>query len=131
MKRNSPDGFAPNLIYEYLQELTNAAGSSLVNKEAESEVKVHFLPDASVTPGKFKRKKLGINSYLAHPDTIRSLRPDIFVVGLDGLEDFSKEIVCDTCAFQFDLQFFFHCPVCLTQSAERTDGPRPRLKPTI
>ncbi len=110
MKRDPLD---PNLIQQQLKILKNAAGLPLVSEMASEEIKVQILPDNHITPGKFKAHPSIPNTWFAHPQTIKAIRPDVFVLGENGLEDFETICQCKNCQQSFDLQFFKLCPFCL------------------
>ncbi|MBI2520306.1 MAG: hypothetical protein HYV97_07805 [Bdellovibrio sp.] len=107
------DPHNPNAIYEQLKTLTNAAGLPLVGSSASQEIKVRILPKNNVTPGKFKAHPTCPDTWFAHPQTILALRPDVFVLGENGLEDFELLCQCNICHQSFDRQFFILCPYCL------------------
>ncbi|HAZ13330.1 MAG: hypothetical protein A2X86_15095 [Bdellovibrionales bacterium GWA2_49_15] len=113
MSISKKDPHNPNVIYQQLKTLTNAAGLPLVGAANDFEIKVQFVAKNSITPGKFKAHPSLPNTWFAHPQTIRALRPDIFVLGEDGLEDFESLCQCNICHQTFDRQFFILCPHCL------------------
>ncbi len=82
--------------------------------DQQEEIKVQFRPHNDVSIGMFKIDPLLPAVYLAHPQTLRALRRDLFV-GLDDeerLERFSFAHHCESCHQLVDLQFWLHCPFC-------------------
>ena len=108
------DNFNPNKIFARKLELTNAGNLPLVDKVPEVEAKVSLLPDATISPAKFKKHPQFERVWYAHPQTIRAVRPDVFVLGEEGMEDFIKVVECEKCRAELDLQFWKHCPYCET-----------------
>jgi len=97
-------------VKKELLELQNAANLPLLSDDYQ-EVKVAIRPCSDVTPAMFKQDPLNPNGHIAHPDTIKAMRKDIFVAG-EGFEDLQKEITCRSCKKIYDIQFWIHCPYC-------------------
>lgn len=100
-----------NQILEYLKQLENAAGQSFINFEQPQEFSVNIRPNNSVTLGKFKADPLLPGGYIAHTQTIRALKKDIFMAG-DDFVDLEQIIQCESCKTQVDMQFWYFCPHC-------------------
>ncbi len=113
MTRPKKDSHNPNIIFQQLNKLTNAAGLPLVQVSTPHEIKVQIVPKTTITPGKFRPHPTTPNTWFAHPQTIQALRPDIFVLGEGGLEDFEMLCQCNICHQTLDRQFFKLCPHCL------------------
>jgi hypothetical protein len=82
--------------------------------EEQEDVKVQFRPKKEISLGMFKPDPLLPGLYLAHPQTLRALRQNLFV-GLDDeerLERFSFGHRCESCKEVLDMQFWLHCPYC-------------------
>ena len=54
MTRPKKDSHNPNIIFQQLNKLTNAAGLPLVQVSTPHEIKVQIVPKTTITPGKFK-----------------------------------------------------------------------------
>jgi len=102
-----------NKNYDKITNLKNAAGLPLVSKYFEQS-QVQLKSDTSISPSKFKKHPILLNTYLAHPTTIKALKKDIFTVGED-FEDLENIIECSCCNRQIDAQFWIFCPYCEAQ----------------
>lgn len=91
--------------------LKNAVDQPLLNKEHQ-EFEVPIRPDKSVSPAKFLPDPFIPGGYKAHPTTIRAMRKDLFVAGLEGFEDVEQLYTCQSCHNELDLQFWVFCPFC-------------------
>lgn len=100
-----------NLKLALIQSLTNAAGSPLVGYRPE-ERKVPIRPDKTVSLSKFLPDPLIPGGFKAHPQTIKAMRKDLFVLGEEGFEDLEVLIDCASCHHTVDAQFWLHCPYC-------------------
>jgi hypothetical protein len=94
-----------------IQSLSNAAGAPLVQDQA-LERKVPIRPDTTVSPSKFLADPLIPGGFKAHPNTIKAMRKDLFVLGEEGFEDLEHFIECASCHETLDMQFWLHCPHC-------------------
>lgn len=99
-----------NEMHDYLKKLHERVEQNYFNLNQTEDFKVVIRPDESISRAKFKKHPLIDNGYLAHPDTIRALRQDIFFHG--GFEDLENIIECHQCAKHYDLQFWKLCPYC-------------------
>ena len=99
---------------EYFHQKLNAANWEKklpYFSEKHQEVKVQIRANNSVEPATFKPDPLIPGGWIAHPETIRALRKDIFL----GDEDFGElEILykCVGCNKTIDVQFWILCPYC-------------------
>lgn len=98
-------------IFEEIQKMTNGIGTQLLDLEKEQEVKINIRPDKQVAIGLFKPDPLLLSGFIAHPDTIRAMRKDIFVTDPDLL-DRSQVALCEGCEQILDRQFWHYCPFC-------------------
>jgi hypothetical protein len=106
-----PDLNDGNQIQDYLKKLENAAGLPLLNLDSRQDISVSIRPSQNVSPGKFKADPLIPGGYLAHPQTMRALKKDIFLAGED-MEDLEDLYICKSCKTEIDLQFWHFCPFC-------------------
>lgn len=98
-------------IFDDIQKMTNGIGTQLLDLEKQQEVKINIRPDKSVGIGLFKPDPLLLSGYIAHPDTIRAMRKDIFVTDPDLL-DRGDVARCEACELLLDRQFWLYCPYC-------------------
>lgn len=98
-------------IFEGIQKMTNGIDTPLLDINRPEELKVKIRPDKTVGIGLFKVDPLLLSGYVAHPDTIRAMRKDIFVTDPDLL-DRSLFINCESCKQSLDCQFWLYCPYC-------------------
>lgn len=68
-------------------------------------------PDKKITVGLFMPIENQPGKFKAHPDTIRALRKDIFVMDEELIYTIQK-INCHKCNAELDKQFWVHCPFC-------------------
>jgi hypothetical protein len=108
--------------YEELLELKNCTGTPLVNSDQQETFQVKLIPDNSISIGMFKAHSFLVNTYLAHEQTIKAARTELFSVG-ESFEDLEKIIICRSCHKSFDYQFWKHCPYC-EESVSQQDVPR-------
>ena len=96
-----------------IKQLKNAADRALVSSQAE-ERRVPIRPDKNVSLAKFLPDPLIPGGFKAHPQTLRAMKKDLFVLGEEGFEDLECLITCQSCQQQIDTQFWLHCPFCET-----------------
>jgi hypothetical protein len=101
---------SPDEILDYLKKLQDRTKQNYFDLEQPSNQQVVLRPDKSISPAKFKKHPFLEGAYLAHPDTIRAVRKDLFFHG--GFEDLEFPVECPKCAAQYDLQFWSLCPYC-------------------
>ncbi len=98
-------------IVEKVLRETKGANEKRFFADKSQEVKVTLLKDSSISPAKFKKHPFLVHHFYAHPDTIRALRSDLFLLGGDFI-DLEKPFQCLSCKFDLDLQFWLKCPRC-------------------
>lgn len=91
--------------------MTNAIDTQLFDVSQSDEIKINIRPDKNVTIGLFKADPLLLSGFIAHPETIRAMRKDIFVTDPDLLDRSHVEI-CNSCKQTIDHQFWLYCPYC-------------------
>lgn len=106
-----PEFLSPQWNYEKLKELTNAAGTRLLDIEGPITRKIQLLPNKDISPAKFKAHPFLADSYWAHPLTIQAVRVELFMAG-EGFEDLEHPYQCVSCDYKLDLQFWKLCPYC-------------------
>ncbi len=82
------------------------------------EVNIQIRANESVGPGIFKPDPLIPGGWIAHPQTIKAVRKDIFM-GEDGFEELEILYQCISCKKTIDLQFWIHCPYCESKIPDR------------
>jgi hypothetical protein len=109
----------PDYFYQKIK-IANWEGQLSVFSDNPEEIKVHIRPDKSVLLGKFKPDPLIPGGWIAHSETIKALREEIFVGGFD-LSDTELFYQCQGCQTTLDLQFWKHCPFCLKSFPDSLD----------
>jgi hypothetical protein len=100
----------PEYFYKKLMA-ANWEGKLPYYSNKYQELKIHMRQNNSVEPGVFKPDPLIPGGWIAHEQTIRAVRKDIFM----GDEDFGElEILyeCSSCKKTIDVQFWVLCPYC-------------------
>jgi hypothetical protein len=105
--------FDEDAVKAKIASLTNAANLALCDQHTQ-DFQVRLLPDNSLAPARFKKILDYPPTYLAHPVTIRAVRPDLFTAG-ECLEDFAIVHCCFGCKQEIDIQFWKFCPFCERQ----------------
>lgn len=101
----------PQSQLEKLKTYANAAGTPLFNTDYHEQHKVNVKPDTNIARAKFIPDKLLPNVFYAHPVTIRAMRKELFMGGVDFI-DLECLRICDSCKQKIDLQFWHFCPYC-------------------
>lgn len=101
-------------VLEKIEKLKNAADQSLVNTRSPETFKLQIKPDKTISPGKFKADPKVPSTYLAHPQTIRAMKKNIFAVG-DDIDELVELYLCHSCQTELDKQFWHFCPYCGTE----------------
>ncbi|MBL6990974.1 MAG: hypothetical protein ISR65_14410 [Bacteriovoracaceae bacterium] len=107
------ENFDPQNMYERLKSLKNIAGRPEYDVDRHKQVQVHIRADKTIAPAKFLPDPLVPGGYKAHPQTIRALRPDIFM-GSDSIDIFDAVHTCRSCQNELEPQFWKFCPYCGT-----------------
>jgi len=89
---------------------THFTGAPYIDFSRLETQELQLKADKSVERGKFKPHPQITNTYLAHPETIRALRPEILLAG--DIDEFAESIPCPGCSRSLDKQFWIHCPYC-------------------
>lgn len=100
----------PEYFYQKLMA-ANWEGKLPYYSNKSQELKIHIRQNNSIEPGVFKPDPLIPGGWIAHEQTIRAVRKDIFM----GEEDFGElEILyeCSSCKKTIDIQFWEMCPYC-------------------
>ncbi len=100
-------------IYDNLKAIENHIGQPFLDLDPSKQEAWSFnlRPDNGVPLALFKPDPQNPSGHIAHPDTIRAMRKDIFVSDPDLL-DRSLKHTCLGCKHELDLQFWLHCPYC-------------------
>lgn len=98
-------------IFEDIQKMTNGIGTQLLDLNQPQELQIKIRPDKTIAIGLFKADPLLLSGFVAHPDTIRAMRKDIFVTDPELL-DRGLMINCESCKQPLDCQFWHYCPFC-------------------
>lgn len=98
-------------IFEEIQKMTNAIDTQLLDIHQPDEIKLNIRADKTMAIGLFKPDPFLLSGFVAHPDTIRAMRKDIFVTDPELL-DRSILINCDGCQQPLDCQYWHYCPFC-------------------
>lgn len=122
------DRFDPNNTKKFADSLDNALDTKLVSTEQYEQVKVELKADRKIEIPLFKPHPLMPSIYLAHPQTIRAVREDLFMIG-QGFEDLELLYRCHDCKNVIDMQFWKHCPYCETQFPKDLLDKRNKLHP--
>lgn len=101
----------PQSQLEKLKSYSNAANLPLFNTDYHERHDVQILPDTTIAPAKFIPDLLRPNVFKAHPITIRAMRKELFMGGVDFV-DLECIRICDSCRHEIDLQFWQFCPYC-------------------
>jgi hypothetical protein len=101
----------PQSQLEKLKTYTNAANLPLFHTDYHQTYQVKITPDTSVARAKFIPDPLKTNEYRAHPITIRAMRKELFMGGVDFV-DLETLYTCQSCKEEIDLQFWQFCPFC-------------------
>ncbi|MDD4973299.1 MAG: hypothetical protein PHY93_03065 [Bacteriovorax sp.] len=101
----------PQSQLEKLKSYSNAANSPLFNTDYHETYDVNILPDPKISPAKFIPDPLRPNVFRAHPVTIRAMRKELFMGGVDFV-DLECLRICGSCKHEIDLQFWQFCPYC-------------------
>lgn len=96
---------------EKLKSYSNAANLPLFNTDYHEKYDVNIKPDTTIAPAKFIPDPLLPNVFRAHPITIRAMRKELFMGGVDFV-DLECLRICDSCKHEIDLQFWQFCPYC-------------------
>jgi hypothetical protein len=99
------------IVEKILKNTKGSGGEKFFSEKFASTEKVKLLPDSLISPAKFKKHAFLLNHYHAHPETIRALKSDLFLLGGDFI-DLEQAYRCESCHFDLDLQFWRHCPRC-------------------
>jgi hypothetical protein len=102
-----------NTFVDHLKNTTNMTGQKMFNLDQPTHNQANIKPDKAVAISKFKPHPFLLNTYLAHPQTIKAMRKDIWVLG-EELYEISLNKKCKSCHEQLDIQFWLHCPFCET-----------------
>ena len=80
---------------------------------------INLKPDPKVSRGMFLPDPLARGTFRAHPITIRALKKDLLVGGVefDDLEDIH---ICESCKNKLDRQFWKFCPFCEANLSENS-----------
>jgi hypothetical protein len=70
---------------------------------------VQLVPDKTVAPSKFIPIPNKLAFFRAHPDTIRALKKEIWVMNLNEEPHYSP---CPQCNQTLERQFWYFCPYC-------------------
>ena len=101
----------PQSQLEKLKTYSNAANLPLFNTDYHETYNVKITPDKSIAPAKFIPDPLRPNEVRAHPVTIRAMRKELFMGGIDFV-DLECLRVCASCKTELDMQFWHFCPYC-------------------
>ena len=96
---------------EKLKTYSNAANTPLFNTDYHEKYDVNIKPDTSIAPAKFIPDPLRPNVFRAHPITIKAMRKELFMGGVDFV-DLECLRICGSCKHEIDLQFWLFCPYC-------------------
>ena len=97
-------------ISKFIAKETNIGGKSAFNQENYQEEQINIRKNNSVEPGQFKTDPIIPGGYIAHEQTIRAMRKDLFMIGSDP-DLLLMPYEC-TCGEELDLQFWEKCPYC-------------------
>lgn len=106
-----PNNKSAQELFEDIQKMTNGIDTALFNTNKAEEIKINIRPDKTIAIGLFKPDPILLSGFVAHPDTIRAMRKDLFVTDPDLL-DRGLLINCDSCKQPLDCQFWLYCPFC-------------------
>lgn len=95
----------PNLVTDYLRQHGH------YELEQRQDIKLALRVDESVGPAMFRPDPLIPGGYVANSLTLRAVRRDIFVAGMDP-DDLAVERPCHACGKRIDHQFWKLCPYC-------------------
>ena len=101
----------PHSQLQKLKSYSNACNTPLFNTDYHEKYDVNIKPDISIAPAKFIPDPLRPNVFRAHPITIRAMRKELFMGGVDFI-DLECLRICDSCKHEIDLQFWHFCPYC-------------------
>ncbi|MFW5887442.1 MAG: hypothetical protein ACOCUH_01455 [Bacteriovoracia bacterium] len=82
-----------------------------INIDSSQETTINIRPSKDVNIGMFKKDPLVPGGYIAHPNTIKAMRKDLWMAEED-LDRFEYIYMCESCKHQLDLQFWEFCPYC-------------------
>ncbi|MCK5074423.1 MAG: hypothetical protein KAQ98_13415 [Bacteriovoracaceae bacterium] len=106
------DRHTPENHFQKIKSITRTENDSQVfSTDSPVNLMVNIRPNKSISPGKFKKDPFTPGGYLAHPNTIRAVRKEIFMAGEEFI-DLEKIYVCESCHNKVDLQFWHFCPYC-------------------
>lgn len=111
IRRYLQEKYDADSVKKKLETYNNAANMPLFETSKHVEVKVQIRPDSRVKPALFKPDLEHPGHYLAHPQTIRAMRKDLFMGGEDFV-DLEVMVQCHSCKETLDLQFWKCCPFC-------------------
>lgn len=98
--------------FQKIKSIKNETGASHFNIKEEQKAQIQVLPDKNVSIPNFIPSKIDQNIFYAHPNTITSMRKDLFFT--DGeFRDLQQLAECSNCNKSLDLQFWVRCPHCL------------------
>lgn len=101
----------PQSQFEKLKTYSNAANLPLFSPDYHESFNVNIKPDTGIARAKFIPDPLQPNIFRAHPVTIKAMRKELFMGGVDFV-DLECLRICDSCKHEIDLQFWHFCPYC-------------------
>jgi hypothetical protein len=101
----------PQSQLKKLKTYSNAAGTPLFHTDYHDKYSVNIKPNHKIARAKFIPDPLLPNVFHAHPVTIKAMRKELFMGGVDFI-DLECLRICDSCKQEIDLQFWHFCPYC-------------------
>jgi len=104
-----------NIMAKYIEKDPNKTLENFQKKGFNTNhienLQVKIRASQSVSIGMFKADPFIPGGYIAHPDSIKALRKDIFTLDFD-LDEFQEIVTCSGCKNKLDKQFWIYCPYC-------------------
>ena len=103
----------PEKFYQKLMSVKQDGDAPYFQADPSETHLVKLRPKKDVPIPKFLPDPLVPGGWLAHPQTIKAVRADIFMGG-DEFIDLEILYQCQSCHEKLDLQFWKWCPYCET-----------------
>lgn len=107
----NPSQFAIDEMFKEMHKIQADLNNEKFKDKNHREIKLQIDPDPSVPPAVFKPFPPNPLHFLAHPNTIRAVRKDLFVVSWE-MHELAFPYDCEKCRHTLDLQFWHFCPFC-------------------
>lgn len=111
-KKDNLEHLRAQKLYDKLMNVKGVCDQPHFQATPSEVHRVQLVPDKAVSPAMFIADTEHINTYRAHPQTIRAVREDLFAAGEEVFEDLEEPYDCWSCKKKLDLQFWKRCPYC-------------------